>query len=241
MPITGGARRTRIDRPRLERSSDATPGTGIARSAAACPRAETRGNNQSGTPLSGSPQALARPLYAGRTVPSTASMCHAGCKQRQPARGRPSERKAGTVARMAPSQCFRCMGRMRRGGSSSSGACGARRLRRSSRACRRACAPPPAGGEGASSTRQRRQNGQDLGRDTPLRHRATPCRAPRHRRGAPHKSAPPCAESGPRNPSWRAVIDRSKQAGYMTASRPHADPAKSPLHRGDRPYMTRRP
>ena len=85
---------------------------------------------------------------------------------------------------------------------------------------------------GARSRKQRRQHGQDLGRDTPIRHRANPAFAPRHRRCEPQNSAPPCGEPDPRNPSGPAVTDRSKQAGYMTAPRPCADPAKSPCHTG---------
>ena len=72
--------------------------------------------------------------------------------------------------------------------------------------------------EGATWQRQRRM--------------LQPAFAPRHRRCEPQNSAPPCGEPDPRNPSGPAVTDRSKQAGYMTAPRPCADPAKSPCHTG---------
>jgi transposase len=44
--------------------------------------------------------------------------------------------------------------------------------------------------------------------------------------------APPCSKPGPRSPSGPAVIDRTKQAGSMTAPHPCADPAKSPRQKG---------
>src|SRR5512144_2604641 len=42
-------------------------------------------------------------------------------------------------------------------------------------------------------------------------------------------SAPRCLEPDPRNPSWPAVFRPRRQAGYMTAPRPHANAAKNPL------------
>src|SRR5512134_54056 len=52
------------------------------------------------------------------------------------------------------------------------------------------------------------------------------------------KSAPQCKEPSPRYPSWPAVIEPRKQAGYMTAPDPIADAAQNSLRTGGRPYMT---
>ena len=41
------------------------------------------------------------------------------------------------------------------------------------------------------------------------------------------ESAPQCSEPSPRYPSWPAVIEPRKQAGYMTALDPIADAAQN--------------
>src|ERR1700740_1965266 len=66
--------------------------------------------------------------------------------------------------------------------------------------------------------------GQEPGSDTPPCHRAS------QRVGM--------IGTGPRTPSGPAVNEPRKQAGYMTAPDPHAEPPKKSLPRGGRPYMT---
>ena len=61
-----------------------------------------------------------------------------------------------------------------------------------------------------------RQNGQDLGRDTPLRHRAI-------------SSAPECWEPDPRNPSGQRSCRPHSTGRIHDRSRPFAETAKSPL------------
>ncbi len=84
--------------------------------------------------------------------------------------------------------------------------------------------PAPAG-HPARSSRQRRHNGQDLGRDTPPRHRASTARRNAWR-------------PDPRNPSRPAVCRPRTTGRIHDRSRPNATAATKSLPNGGRPYTT---